>query len=117
VRREIQQGQESIAQLSARDHHNPKTVAKWKKRTHVHGAPMGPNMNRTLKEATVKKYHYRPHQHLKEHLHAFLMAHNFAKRLKTLNGVTSYEHIQLLATRPRTIYHQSAPSEVLSISV
>jgi hypothetical protein len=39
-------------------------------------------MNRTLKEATVKKYYYQTHQHLKEHLHAFLMAYNFAKRLK-----------------------------------
>jgi transposase-like protein len=50
-------------------------------------------MNRTLKEATVKKYYYRTHQHLKEHLHTFLMAYNFAKRLKTLRGLTPYEYI------------------------
>jgi hypothetical protein len=50
-------------------------------------------MNRTLKEATVKKYHHQTHQHLKEHLHAFLMAYNFAKRLKTLRGLTAYEYI------------------------
>jgi transposase InsO family protein len=50
-------------------------------------------MNRTLKEATVKKYYYQDHQHLKEHLYAFLMAHNFAKRLKTLRGLTPYEYI------------------------
>jgi transposase InsO family protein len=50
-------------------------------------------MNRTLKDATVKKYYYQTHQHLKEHLHAFLMAYNFGKRLKTLRGLTSYEHI------------------------
>jgi hypothetical protein len=48
-------------------------------------------MNRTLKEATVKKYYYQTHQHLKEHLHSSLMAYNFAKRLKTLNGLTPYE--------------------------
>jgi hypothetical protein len=30
---------------------------------------------------------------LKEHLHTFLMAYNFAKRLKTLKGLTPYEHI------------------------
>jgi hypothetical protein len=41
-------------------------------------------MNRPLKEATVKKYYYQTHQHLNEHLYAFLMADNFAKRLKTL---------------------------------
>ena len=50
-------------------------------------------MNRTLKEATVKKYHYQTHQHLKEHLQAFLMAYNFGKRLKTLRGLTPYEYI------------------------
>jgi transposase-like protein len=50
-------------------------------------------MNRTLKEATVKKYYYQTHLHLKEHLQAFLMAYNFAKRLKTLKGLTPYEYI------------------------
>jgi hypothetical protein len=50
-------------------------------------------MHRTRKEATVKKSSYQTHQHLKEHLQAFLMAYNFAKRLKTLSGLTSYESI------------------------
>jgi Integrase core domain len=50
-------------------------------------------MNRTLKKATVKKYYYQTHQHVKEHLHAFLMADNFAKRLKRLKGLTPYEYI------------------------
>jgi hypothetical protein len=36
-------------------------------------------INRTLTDATVKKYHYQTHHHLKEHLQAFLMAYNFAK--------------------------------------
>jgi 2-hydroxychromene-2-carboxylate isomerase len=50
-------------------------------------------MNRTLKEATVRRYHYETHQQLREHLNAFLNAHNFAKRLKTLRGITPYDHI------------------------
>ena len=50
-------------------------------------------MNRTLKEATVRRYHYETHQQLREHLEAFLNAYNFAKRLKTLRGLTPYEHI------------------------
>jgi transposase InsO family protein len=50
-------------------------------------------MNRTLKEATVKKFYYETHQHLKEHLQTFLMAYNFAKRLKTLKGLTPYQFI------------------------
>jgi transposase-like protein len=50
-------------------------------------------MNRTIKEATVKRYHYSSHQQLKEHLYAFMNAYNFAKRLKTLQGLTPYEEI------------------------
>jgi transposase InsO family protein len=50
-------------------------------------------MNRTLKEATVKRYYYETHSHLKEHLLTFLMAYNFAKRLKTLKGLTPYEYL------------------------
>ena len=50
-------------------------------------------MNRTLKDATVKRYHYETHQQLREHLRTFLMAYNFAKRLKTLKGLTPFEFI------------------------
>lgn len=50
-------------------------------------------MNRTLKEAMVKRYYYQSHDELKKHLHTFLMAYNFAKRLKTLKGLTAYEYI------------------------
>jgi transposase InsO family protein len=50
-------------------------------------------MNRTLKEATVKKFYYQTHQDLKEHLQTFLMAYNFAKRLKTLKGLTPYQFL------------------------
>jgi hypothetical protein len=50
-------------------------------------------MNRTIKEATVKRYYYETHKQLKEHLQLFLTAYNFAKRLKTLKGLTSYEYI------------------------
>ena len=58
-------------------------------------------MNRTLKEATVKRYHYDNHQQLKEHLYTFVNAYNFAKRLKTLKGLTPYEFIlKLWQTEP-----------------
>jgi transposase-like protein len=50
-------------------------------------------MNRTLKEATVRRYHYETLQQLRVHLDAFVQAYNFAKRLKSLNGLTSYEAI------------------------
>ena len=50
-------------------------------------------MNRTLKDATVKRYHYETHQHLEGHLRTFLAAYNFAKRLETLRGFTPYEFV------------------------
>lgn len=50
-------------------------------------------MNRTIKEATVKRYHYESHDQLKTHLQTFLMAYNFSRRLKTLKGLTPYEFI------------------------
>jgi transposase InsO family protein len=50
-------------------------------------------MNRTLKEATIRRYHYDSHGQLRGHLDAFLAAYNFAKRLKTLKGMTPHEYI------------------------
>ena len=50
-------------------------------------------MNRTLKEATVRTYHYDTHEQLRAHLAAFLNAYNFAKRLKTLAGLTTFQYI------------------------
>ena len=50
-------------------------------------------MNRTLKEATVRRYYYESHDQLRTHLAAFVDAYNFAKRLKTLKGLTPFELI------------------------
>ena len=50
-------------------------------------------MNRTIKDATVKRYHYESHDQLRIHLCDFLDVYNFARRLKTLNGLTLYEYI------------------------
>ena len=50
-------------------------------------------MNRTIKDATVKRFHYDSHDQLRSHLQDFLNAYNFARRLKTLAGLTPYEFI------------------------
>jgi transposase InsO family protein len=50
-------------------------------------------MNRTIKEATVRRYHYDSHDQLRRHLDAFIAAYNFAKRLKTLRGLTPHEFV------------------------
>jgi transposase InsO family protein len=50
-------------------------------------------MNRTIKEATVKRFHYDDHDQLRTHLQSFVAAYNFGRRLKTLKGLTPYEFI------------------------
>jgi transposase InsO family protein len=50
-------------------------------------------MNRTIKDATVKRFHYDDHDQLRRHLADFVAAYNFGRRLKTLKGLTPYEFI------------------------
>ena len=50
-------------------------------------------MNRTLKDATARRDHHETHDKLRAHLKIFLDAYNFAKRLKTLRGLTVFEFI------------------------
>lgn len=50
-------------------------------------------MNRTIKDATVKRFHYDDHDQLRRHLAGFVAAYNFGRRLKTLKGLTPYKAI------------------------
>lgn len=50
-------------------------------------------MNRTIKDATVKRFHYDSHDQFRRHLDDFVAAHNVARRLKRLRGLTPYEFI------------------------
>ena len=43
-------------------------------------------MNRAIKDATVKRFHYESRDELRSHLTNLVAAYNFAKRLKTLKG-------------------------------
>jgi transposase InsO family protein len=73
-------------------------------------------MNRTLKEATVSRYHYESHEQLRAHLGTFLMAYNFAKRLKTLRGLTPHEYVCKVWTenperfRLNPLHHTAGPN-------
>jgi hypothetical protein len=55
-------------------------------------------MNRTIKEATVKRYHYDSHRQLETHLNDFIEAYNYGRRLKTLKGLTPFEYICKIGT-------------------
>ena len=50
-------------------------------------------MNRTIKDATVKRYHYDNHRQLETHFQDFIAAYYFGRRLKTLKGLTPYKFI------------------------
>ena len=50
-------------------------------------------MNRTIKDATVRRYHDDSHDQLRVHLADFVAAYNYARRLKTLRGLTPVEAI------------------------
>ena len=50
-------------------------------------------MNRTIKDATVRRFYYESHDQLDRHLADFVSAYNFGRRLKTLKGLTPYEFI------------------------
>ena len=56
-------------------------------------------MNRTLKEATVKRYYYETHDQLRSHLADFVTAYNFGRRLKTLKGLSPYQYICSIWTK------------------
>ena len=53
----------------------------------------GERMNRTLKEATVKRYHYENHDPLRRPRADFDTAYIFARKLEILTGLTPYEFI------------------------
>jgi transposase InsO family protein len=50
-------------------------------------------MNRTVKDATIKVFHYPDLEALRAHVLAFVMAYNFAKHLKALRWRTPFQAI------------------------
>ena len=51
-------------------------------------------MNRTVKETTIKAFHYPDLDGLKAHVLAFVSAYNFAKHLKAIRWKTPFEAIR-----------------------
>jgi len=64
-------------------------------------------MNRTIKEATVQRYHYDGQAQLESHVADFVAAYNFGRRLKTLKAS--------LPTSSSADDGQSSPKSSLSI--
>ena len=64
-------------------------------------------MNRTIKEATVQSYYYSNHQQLERHLNDFLLAYNFARRLKALRGKTPWQFLEQQWQKNPQLFHQN----------
>lgn len=61
-------------------------------------------MNRTVKDATVKIFHYEDLESLKAHILAFVTAYNFAKHLKALRWRTPFQAICNAWTKDPSIF-------------
>lgn len=59
-------------------------------------------MNRTIKDATVKIFHYDNLESLKVHVLSFVAAYNFAKHLKALRWRTPFQAIHEAWTKDRS---------------
>jgi hypothetical protein len=58
-------------------------------------------MNRTIRDATVKRYYDASHDALWHYLQLFVDAYNYGRRLETLRGLTPYAFIcQTWTTEP-----------------
>jgi hypothetical protein len=55
-------------------------------------------MSRTIKKATVKRFHCESHGNLRAHLSDLMAAYNFIRWLKTLSSLTPYEYIAKIWT-------------------
>ena len=72
-------------------------------------------MNRTIKDATVKLYHYQTTAQLNDHLQAFLLAYNHAKRLKTLHGRTPHEYVCAEWNKNKVVFSQDPTNLILGL--
>lgn len=61
-------------------------------------------MSRTTKDAPVKRSGYRSHHQLRTHLADVVAADNFARRPKTLRGLTPCEHVVTCRTEEPDLF-------------
>jgi hypothetical protein len=63
-------------------------------------------MNRTIKDATVKRFYYESHDQLKQHHADFDAAYSIARRLKSLGSHALQVHLQGMDLTARTVHLQ-----------
>ena len=73
-------------------------------------------MNRTIKDATVKRYHDESHRQLDAHLHDFIKAYNYERRLKILKGLTPFEYIGKIWTQEPERFTSTPTHQMLGLN-
>ena len=73
-------------------------------------------MVRTIKDATVKSFHYTSINELRRHVRDWLTAYNFAKQLKALKFRTPYEAIEELWKSKPDIFNVKPDHHMLGLN-
>ena len=73
-------------------------------------------MVRTIKEVTVKSFHYTSINELRRHVRDWLVAYNFAKQLKALRFKTPYEAIEELWKSKPDIFNMKPHHHTLGLN-
>jgi transposase InsO family protein len=71
---------------------------------------------RTIKEATVRAFHYSSINELRRHLRDWLAAYNFAKQLKALSYQTPFEAIEALWRQKPKIFNMQPNHHTLGLN-
>jgi transposase InsO family protein len=74
-------------------------------------------MNRTIKDATVRRFYYEAHDELRVYLADLVTAYNFAKRLKTLEGLTPCEDICKVWTKEPERFTINPLQQMLGLNI
>ena len=63
--------------------------------------------NRSLKDSTVRAYYYDNLEQLEKHMQEFVLAYNFAKRLKSIKFKNPFEFIIEKFKEKPNLFHQN----------
>jgi transposase InsO family protein len=73
-------------------------------------------MVRTIKEATVRSFHYASLTDLRRHIRDWLLAYNYAKQLKALRFKTPFQAIRQIATQKPELFVRQPSHDMLGLN-
>jgi transposase InsO family protein len=73
-------------------------------------------MVRTIKEATVKSFHYASITDLRRHVRDWLLAYNYAKQLKALRFKNPFEAIRQISDKKPEIFYRKPNHDIMGLN-